>query len=206
MKSNNNTRLKIVDYIFFSIPGFLAGLLFWILITEEQFFLFKENSIQYLKGEYFSIPLTDDWVSIKELPNGGSDVLIGTEDRRFYSHRGYSPYDIHSAIIGNVFFEKKLRGASTITQQLARTLFLNREMSFKRKLQEIRISVALERTMHKKEILEYYLNSVYWGKGFNGIYYSARFHYGKPAEKLNLEEFTHLVNILKHPDSKKNQF
>jgi monofunctional glycosyltransferase len=204
MKSTER-KFNLVDILFFSIPGILSIALFWIVLTEENFFLFKENSLKFLKDNSYSIQLSQDWVSLKDLPKGAEEVLISTEDKRFYSHKGYSPFDIHSVLLSNLIFNKKLRGASTITQQLARTLFLNREMSFRRKLHEIHIAVALERTMHKKEILEYYLNSVYWGKGFHGIYYASKFHYGKPANKLNLQEFTHLVNILKHPDSKFNR-
>lgn len=166
-------------------------------------FLFKENGIKFLKTGEYSVPLDKNWVSLYDLPQGAEEILIQTEDRRFYSHGGYSPYDIHSVIIHKLLFDKKLRGASTITQQLARTLFLNREISLKRKLTEIHIAVALERTMNKREILEYYLNTVYWGKGFNGIYYSARYHFQKPARKLNLDEFQNLVNILKHPDARR---
>lgn len=189
------------DSIFFSIPCFLSLGLLWILWNEGSYFLFKENSIKFLKDNSYSVELSKDWISIHDLPPGSERALIETEDKRFYSHTGYSLFDIHSVLIHNVLFNKKLRGASTITQQLARTLFLNREKTLKRKLHEIQIAVALERTMHKREILEYYLNTVYWGKGFHGIYYASRFHYHKPAEELSINEFRNLVNMLKHPDS-----
>lgn len=198
-----STKLgKYFLYVTVAITPLLSILLLWIDFYEPSYFLFKENSIKLESEQTYSIELTKDWVPIHSLPSGAEDVLIEVEDTRYYSHKGYSPFDIHSAIVQNFVFRKKLRGASTITQQLARTLFLNRERTIKRKIQEIRIAVALERSMNKKEILEYYLNTVYWGKGFNGIYFASRYHYHKPAEELSIHEFKDLVHKLKRPDAR----
>jgi monofunctional glycosyltransferase len=193
---------KIILYLSISITPFTSIFLVWCEFSQPAYFLFKENSIKFETDQSFSIELTKDWVPLHNLPLGAEQALVEIEDTRFYSHKGYSPFDIHSAIVQNFIFQKKLRGASTITQQLARTLFLNREKTIKRKIQEIRIAVALERTMHKREILEYYLNTVYWGKGFNGIYFAARYHYHKPAEELSVTEFLDLVQKLKRPDAR----
>ncbi len=193
-----NKGLKLV--LISSIPLLLSCFYFSIAFLEERNFLFKENSIKYLEDNSYSIDLTNDWVSINQLPEGAIDVLVEIEDIRFFKHNGYSLYDIHSAIFQNLILGRKLRGASTLTQQLARTLFLNRDKTIKRKLQEIRLAVALEKSLTKKEIIEYYLNTVYWGKGFNGIYYASRYHFHKPPEQLALNEFRELVQKLKRPD------
>jgi len=191
---------KIVFSVLPWAMGFLSILLFILLVREPIYFLFKENSIYYLRDSLYSVPLNHEWTSLSSLPAGGIEVLIRKEDKRFFTHKGYSPFDIHSVFIRALFLQEKMRGASTITQQLARTLFLNRDRTFQRKLREIHIAVALEKTMHKHEILEYYINTVYWGRGFNGIYYASRFHLGKPPEKLNLDEFKYLVSKLIAPD------
>ncbi|WCL49294.1 biosynthetic peptidoglycan transglycosylase [Leptospira sp. GIMC2001] len=196
----NLERVGIFSLAFISF--FASISLIYILTTEELFFLFKENSIKFLPDQSYSKELPDNWVSIYELPKGSETILINIEDKKYYNHQGYSLYDIHSALFHNFFLEKKLRGASTITQQLARTLFLNREKTIKRKLTEIRIAVALERSLNKKEILEYYLNTVYWGRGFNGIYFASKYHFQKSPKDLNLDEFRELVQKLKRPDHK----
>jgi membrane peptidoglycan carboxypeptidase len=175
--------------------------LFWSEFFQEPHFLFKENSIKLNSEQIYSIELNENWVSLKELPPEAANILVDIEDKRFFSHKGYSLFDIHSALFHNFFLRKKLRGASTITQQLARTLFLNREKTIKRKLQEVQIAVALERTLSKSEILEFYLNTVYWGKGFNGIYYASRYHFKKPPQELNKEELVELIHKLKRPDA-----
>jgi len=196
MKISNNYIL------IFSIclAPFFSLLLISLEFLEGRYFLFKENSIKFLIDQSYSIELNQDWVILEELPQGAVQALVSVEDSRFYNHKGFSLFDIHSAMIQNLILGKKLRGASTITQQLARTLFLNREKTIKRKLQEIRIAVALERSLTKKEILEYYLNTVYWGKGFNGIYFASRYHFRKPPNELTLDEFKELVQKLKRPD------
>lgn len=196
MKISNNYIL------IFSIclAPFFSLLLISLEFLEGRYFLFKENSIKFLIDQSYSIELNQDWVNLEELPQGAVQALVSVEDSRFYNHKGFSLFDIHSAMIQNLILGKKLRGASTITQQLARTLFLNREKTIKRKLQEIRIAVALERSLTKKEILEYYLNTVYWGKGFNGIYFASRYHFRKPPNELTLDEFKELVQKLKRPD------
>lgn len=196
MKISNNYIL------IFSIclAPFFSLLLISLEFLEGRYFLFKENSIKFLIDQSYSIELNQDWVNLEELPQGAVQALVSVEDSRFHNHKGFSLFDIHSAMIQNLILGKKLRGASTITQQLARTLFLNREKTIKRKLQEIRIAVALERSLTKKEILEYYLNTVYWGKGFNGIYFASRYHFRKPPNELTLDEFKELVQKLKRPD------
>jgi membrane peptidoglycan carboxypeptidase len=205
MNSHDSFSIRLGKYFLYGgvvVTPLLSILLLWVDFYEPSYFLFKENSIKLESEQIYSIELTKDWVSLHSLPPGAEDALIEVEDTRFYSHKGYSPFDIHSAIVQNFIFQKKLRGASTITQQLARTLFLNRERTIKRKIQEIRIAVALERSLNKKEILEYYLNTVYWGRGFNGIYFASRYHFHKPAEELSINEFMDLVQKLKRPDAR----
>ncbi|TGK18050.1 penicillin-binding protein [Leptospira fluminis] len=167
----------------------------------EKTILFSENHLKYLPENLESVELEPDWVRIEELPPGSLDYLVEVEDARFYRHGGYSLSDIQSSVLQAVLLFRKLRGASTIDQQLARTLFLSRDKTFSRKLREIRIAQALDGELGKKGILEYYLNLVYWGRGINGIQKSSRYYFGKAPGNLELKEFKALVQILKKPDT-----
>ncbi|PKA17896.1 biosynthetic peptidoglycan transglycosylase [Leptospira haakeii] len=191
-------------WFFFGIRSILV-LVFLLLIYYQTFpekrILFRENKLVYLPENLESVPLENDWVRIEELPPGSLEYLVEVEDYRFYRHRGYSLADIQSSIIQAVFFFRRLRGASTLDQQLARTLFLSRDKTLTRKLREIRIAQALDEELGKKGVLEYYLNLVYWGRGLNGIYRSSKYYFNKHPGKLLPREFKALVQILKKPDA-----
>ncbi len=154
-----------------------------------------------LKLNLISRPLTENWVNLNNLPSDTSQALIKVEDKRFFNHRGYSLQDIHSSLFKYFFLNRKLRGASTITQQLARTLFLTREKTLDRKIKEIRISVDMEKEFSKEKILEYYINTVYWGHGNYGLDAASSYYYQMPAEELNIGQIRLLIDILKKPDT-----
>ncbi|MGV8122354.1 MAG: PBP1A family penicillin-binding protein [Candidatus Xenobiia bacterium LiM19] len=135
--------------------------------------LFKENRI---------------WVSIDDIPKTMQDAIIATEDSRFYEHVGVDPKGIARAVIENFRGGGLSQGASTITQQLARNIFLSQERSVKRKIQEVLISVDIEKRFSKKEILEYYFNQIYFGSGAYGIEAAAQTYFGKHAKALTLPE------------------
>ncbi|TGK02915.1 penicillin-binding protein [Leptospira langatensis] len=176
-----------------------------VLVYQQTFpekrILFQENKLIYLPENLESVPLERDWVRLDELPPGSLEYLVEVEDSRFYRHQGYSLADIQSAIGQTILLFRKLRGASTIDQQLARTLFLSRDKTLTRKLREIRIAQSLDEELGKKGVLEYYINLVYWGRGLNGIYKSANYYFGKSPGDLELKEFKALVQILKKPDA-----
>ncbi|TGK06924.1 penicillin-binding protein [Leptospira semungkisensis] len=176
-------------------------LLVYYQTFPEKRILFQENKLVYLPENLESVPLERDWVRLDELPAGSLEYLVEVEDSRFYRHRGYSLADIQSAIGQTVLLFRKLRGASTIDQQLARTLFLSRDKTLTRKLKEIRIAQSLDEELGKKGVLEYYVNLVYWGRGLNGIFKSSNYYFGKPPGNLELREFKALVQILKKPDA-----
>jgi len=135
--------------------------------------LFKENRI---------------WVSIDDIPKTMQDALIAIEDARFYEHVGVDPKGIARAVLENFRGGGLSQGASTITQQLARNIFLSQERSLKRKIQEVLISVDIEKRFSKKEILEYYFNQIYFGSGSYGIEAAAQTYFGKHAKALTLPE------------------
>lgn len=177
-----------------------VGLIYFETFPEKQI-LFSENRLVYLPENLESVILEPDWVRLDELPSGSTNYLVEVEDARFHRHAGYSVSDIQSSVLQAVVFFRKLRGASTIDQQLARTLFLSRDKTLSRKLREIRIAQSLDSELGKKGILEYYLNLVYWGRGLNGIHKSSEYYFGKHPRNLELREFKALVQILKKPDA-----
>ncbi len=180
---------------------FCFGFLVYAQTFPEKRILFQENRLVYLPENLESVPLESDWVRTDELPQGSLEYLVEVEDSRFYRHCGYSLADIQSSIGQAIFLFRRLRGASTIDQQLARTLFLSRDKTLTRKLREIRIAQSLDEELGKKGVLEYYLNLVYWGRGLNGIYKSSKYYFNKHPKDLLQSEFKALVQILKKPDA-----
>src|SRR5476651_1599211 len=125
---------------------------------------------------------------LKELPSYVPQAFIAIEDRRFYEHYGIDPWGIARALIANILHRGVSQGGSTITQQLAKNLFLTQERTIHRKLQEAMLAIWLERKFSKTEILELYLNRVYFGSGAYGIEQASQRYFGKSAKQLSLPE------------------
>lgn len=137
-------------------------------------------------------------VTIEELPEYLPQAVVAIEDRRFYSHLGVDPIGL-ARVLFDAASGDRLTGASTITQQLARTLFLSLDRTFERKAQEAILSVWLEVQYSKNEILEMYLNRVYFGAGAYGVDAAARVYFGKPASAVTLAEAAILAGVLPAP-------
>ena len=127
-------------------------------------------------------------VPLRELPDYVPKAFIAIEDRRFYSHHGVDPWGIMRAVIADVLRRGASQGGSTITQQLAKNLFLTQERTVSRKLQEVVLALWLEHKFTKAEILELYLNRVYFGSGAYGVEAAAQRYFGKSARQLTLAE------------------
>ena len=128
------------------------------------------------------------WVAVKDIPQKMKEAIIATEDARFYKHSGIDLRGIARALFENVKGGDISQGASTITQQLARNIFLGQERSFKRKLQEVLLSMEIEKKLSKEQILEYYLNQIYFGSNAYGIQAASETYFGKSARDLTLPE------------------
>lgn len=139
-------------------------------------------------------------VALETIPSFLPRALLLQEDQAFYEHRGYHLREMYYAVYDFLFEGRRLRGASTITQQLARTLFLSREKTARRKLLEVRVARILERRLSKDRILELYLNHVYWGRNQYGLGAAVDMYYGKPPLLLTKEEAAYLVSLLPNPD------
>src|SRR3954466_9067225 len=138
-------------------------------------------------------------VALNDLPPYLPKAFIAIEDRRFYSHYGVDPVGIARAAVANVMHRGVSQGGSTLTQQLAKNLFLTQERTMARKLQEVELALWLERKHSKAEILELYLNRVYFGSGAYGVEAAAQRYFGKPAKSVTVAEAAMLAGLVKSP-------
>ncbi|MEH2473830.1 penicillin-binding protein 1A [Nitrobacteraceae bacterium AZCC 2161] len=138
-------------------------------------------------------------VALKDLPPYLPKAFIAIEDRRFYSHYGVDPLGIARAAVANVMHRGVSQGGSTLTQQLAKNLFLTQERTMQRKLQEVELAFWLERKHSKNEILELYLNRVYFGSGAYGVEAAAQRYFGKSAKNVTIAEAAMLAGLVKSP-------
>ncbi|PYS99826.1 MAG: penicillin-binding protein [Acidobacteria bacterium] len=140
-------------------------------------------------------------IPIKEqdIPQNVEDALIAIEDNRFYDHIGIDPYRIAGVIFKNLT-GGRLEGGSTITQQLAKNLFLYKDQTYSRKVNEWAVALQIERLYTKRQILEMYMNYVFLGAGAYGFEAGARTYFGKPLKELTLEEAALLAAIPKSPE------
>ena len=140
-----------------------------------------------------------DYVPLDMLPAHVASAVLSIEDRRFYTHRGIDLPSLVRALVTNLRAGHTVQGGSTITQQLAKNLFLTSDRHFARKLEEVLIAVWLEARLSKNEILELYLNRVYFGAGAHGIESAAERYFGKSARNVTLAEAAVLAGLLKAP-------
>lgn len=138
-------------------------------------------------------------VAVSELPTNLINAVLATEDRRFYQHPGIDAFGIARAVVVNASQGRLVQGGSTITQQLAKNLFLSYDRTLKRKVQEAMLAVWLEWHLTKDEILSAYLNRVYLGSGLYGVDAAAEIYFGKEVEKLSLRECAIIAGLLKAP-------
>lgn len=139
-------------------------------------------------------------VTLKKIPKNLQNAFVAVEDARFYQHNGIDPRGILRAVWSNITSKGVAEGGSTITQQLAKNAYLSQERTLKRKIQEAFLALQLERQYTKDEILEFYLNQIYFGQGAYGVQAAAQVYFGKNVEDLNLAECAMLAGIPKSPN------
>ena len=199
--------------IFFAIIliGFLAVLIYFnakinyysqTLELDE-----KKLTSAYLKPKMLSLDGNDfssfkfsSTVSISELNSFTKNAFISIEDKSFYSHSGINYKRIAKALLTNLKSGNFKEGASTISQQLIKNAFLSSEKSIDRKLRELALTKKLEQNYSKDEILEIYLNTIYFGNNIYGIENASKNYFNKPASELNLNESACLAGIIKSPN------
>ncbi len=142
-----------------------------------------------------------EWVSFDSIPENAIHAVMATEDREFYNHWGMNVWAIPSAIMESVSSGKKLRGASTLTQQLTKLLFLTPERSISRKIKEAMTAIRIEQTYTKEEILEFYMNEVYLSAGNYGFQAAGKYYFGRPLDSLTIPELAVLAGMLQRPEA-----
>ena len=139
------------------------------------------------------------WLSINELPSEMKDAMVAVEDRRYYAHPGVDPIGITRSLYVRAVKGRWTQGGSTITQQLARNIYLNNNKEFGRKLREIVLAMAMETKFSKDQILELYLNKVYFGGGAYGVDAASRRFFDHGAEEISLAEAAIIAGLVKAP-------
>ncbi len=171
--------------------------------TSKMFDVKRQASISYLdrsggliavRGSQFSPP-----VNLDELHPYTPAAFVAIEDKRFYHHFGFDLWGMTRSVFADLKAGHTVQGASTITQQLARNLFLTPNQNIRRKAQELILAVWLEHKFSKKQILALYLNRVYFGEGAYGIEAAAQRYFNKPASQLTLGESALLAGLMKGP-------
>ncbi len=186
---------------------FLAGVLLWYakdLPSITQTATFERRSLIVVKaqnGETLARYGESKGENLKasNLPEHLVNAVLATEDRRFYSHFGIDPLGFTRAMVTNVMKRRFAQGGSTITQQLAKNLFLTHQRKLTRKIQEAMLAIWLEQKLTKNEILSAYMNRVYLGSGTYGFNAAAKLYFGKEAKNVTLHEAAILAGLLKAP-------
>jgi len=196
------------------LVGFLlVGMLAVTLIPGTLFLIYASQTLSVDKLENHSTTLliydkndkiikdTIDYKEVKfrELPNHVPNAFVAVEDKNFYRHRGISVGRIGKAAIRNIQAGRAKEGASTISQQLIKNTHLSHEKTMQRKIREASLAHKLEKKYKKDEILEMYLNVVYFGNGIYGLESASRYYFGKSATELNPKESSALAGMLRSP-------
>lgn len=144
--------------------------------------------------------INGDYVTLSQIPIKTQQCFISIEDKTFYKHKGINYKRILSATVKNLTSFSFKEGASTISQQLIKNTHLSSKKSLKRKINEIKLTIELEKNFSKDEILEYYLNAIYFGDNCYGIQNASEHYFSKPVSKLTLDESALLAGIIKSPN------
>lgn len=186
------TLLIYLSYCFFTLPDINEAV---SRTRQPSTTIIAENGneVQTFGTVYSEV------IRSEELPQYVIDAIVSTEDRRFYGHFGFDIISFTRAMIANVFAGRYAQGGSTITQQVAKNLFLTSQKSIKRKTQELLLAFWLEHKFSKEQILTLYLNRVYLGAGTYGIEAASQKYFQKSSRDLNLLEAAIIAGMLKAP-------
>lgn len=192
--------------------------LFWILIGLKIYLSFSSviktvKMINHLGSEYVQISIVNDkvsyeqqkektvkWKKINEISKRVSAAIVVSEDGKFYTHKGFDIEQILKVVDSKIRYKKKkVRGASTITQQLVKNLYLSKEKSLSRKIKELYYSTLIEEKLSKEKILEAYLNIIEYGKNIYGIENASQYYFKKSAKYLSAKEAAFMAMLLPSP-------
>jgi monofunctional glycosyltransferase len=146
-----------------------------------------------------TLKISQRWIALSKIPRHVVDAVIVAEDGTFYTHAGIDWFEVQESIEKNVKERRAARGASTISQQLAKNLYLSTSKDPVRKVKEVIITLLLEHQLGKNRILELYLNVIEWGRGIFGIEAASQAYFGKSASALTLDEALRLAAVIPSP-------
>ena len=193
---------KLFIFIFLSIFIFIAGSYIYVKLSPKIIINSANNIILYDKfnESFYKGNQSSEWVNLNNISDNLINSTIYTEDKNFYNHFGFDFLRIGKALFKNATTGTR-QGASTITQQYAKNLFLEFDKTWKRKWDEMWYTLRIEANYSKKEILEGYLNTINYGHGKYGIENASKFYFGKSASELSLAEASMLAGIPKAPSN-----
>ena len=177
---------------------FLVHVWYWVDHNPEST-AFMRNRLEILQEDNPKARLRQQWVPYQRISGHLKRAVVAAEDAKFVSHNGFDWEGIQKAYEKNLREGEIVAGGSTITQQLAKNLFVSGERAWWRKGQEAVVAVMLETVMSKRRILEIYLNVIEWGDGVFGAEAAARFHYGTSAAALSAEQAARLASVVPSP-------
>ena len=208
MKKKSNLKKKIIRFV---CVGVVLAVL-CVLLVMNLFITFSDVSkleepaprstvIYDPNGEVISTVSNSkiEGVTIDQIPDTLVEAVISVEDQRFYKHHGINYLRMVRALVENAFKGKIVSGGSTITQQLAKNTFLTQERTYSRKFKEMILAKKIERVYSKEEIMERYLNQIYFGDGAWGVQRAAQTYFGKDVSELTLSESATIAGIIKAP-------
>ncbi len=186
--------LLFLAYFFLSLPD-VSDLKTKNPETTSMIELRKKQA----KKEGKKLKIHQKWVSFANIPDMLKNTVRISEDAGFYFHKGIDYYELKEAIKKNLQEGKKVRGGSTITQQLAKNLYLSTKKSYFRKIREFFIAKKLEKELSKNRIFHLYLNVIEFGRGIFGVAAAGEYFFKKPVRRLNLVEITRLAAVIPKP-------
>ncbi|MER3125542.1 PBP1A family penicillin-binding protein [Bacillus pumilus] len=190
--------------IVLSFIGYLTILFLGHYVIDEKKLVFHASSqIIDQNGKELTTMYSEnrDPVSLKEVPDKVAKAFVAVEDKRFYEHHGIDAQSISRAVYRDILAGGKVEGGSTITQQLAKNIFLTNDKTFLRKTKEVIIAINLERDYSKDKLLEMYLNQLYFGHGVYGIQAAANYYFSKDVKDLTVSEGATLAAMPKAPST-----
>ena len=197
---------KIIGIVILSVLV-TAGLYFYLSLPDVSGLKIKNpRTTALMVQRYREAKKTDhkfrirqQWIDFEAIPKLLRETVRITEDASFYQHKGVDFAELKEALERNWKNGEYVRGASTITQQLAKNLYLSTDKSIMRKIKELLIAISLERHLSKDRIFSIYLNVIEWGPGIFGIQAASQYYFHKPVDQLNLEEMVRLVAVIPQP-------
>ena len=193
----------------------------WVIHASDDWMHSSVPSVQLLQNHYPILILSPNkkdflvefkkekpksWVGLNQISPSAVQAIVVSEDSFFYKHAGYDPQQITEAMKLNLKKKRYARGASTITQQVVRNVFLNQNKNLWRKIKELLLAVELEKKLKKEKILEIYLNITEFGDNLFGIEAASLFYFKKNADQLSLKEGAFLAMLLPNPKKYSQSF